>query len=193
MACKFTRENIERLSSRIERQIEWRRGKVVELDAQGHSQPEIASTLHVSVGTVNGDLAYLREQAKSNIKRYIDERLPQEYEKCLIGLNLIHKRAWNIAETLEIDEKTQIQALSLAKECYGMKMELLTNATVVDDAIRFVAANQEQTIRTKATDGSEIDIKHRNDVRPFNEINNDLEDKQHLLDNNTSGTTNQVF
>jgi len=75
MACKFTRENIEKLSSRIERQIEWRRGKVVELDAQGHSQPEIASILQVSVGTVNGDLAYLREKAKSNIKRYIDERL----------------------------------------------------------------------------------------------------------------------
>jgi len=97
MAFKFTKENIESLSSKIERQIEWRRGKVVELDAQGHSQPEIASILHVSVGTVNGDLAYVREQAKSNIKRYIDERLPQEYEKCLIGLNLIHKTAWNIA------------------------------------------------------------------------------------------------
>lgn len=150
------------MSSRIERQIEWRRGKVVELDAQGHSQPEIASILHVSIGTVNGDLAYLREQAKSNIKRYIDERLPQEYEKCLIGLNLIHKRAWTIAETLEIDEKTQIQALSLAKECYGMKLDLLTNATVVDDAIRFVAANQEQTIRTNAPDASETEIKHRN-------------------------------
>jgi hypothetical protein len=26
------------------------------------------------------------------------------------------------------------QALSLAKECYPMKLELLTNATVVDDA-----------------------------------------------------------
>jgi hypothetical protein len=29
-----------------------------------------------------------------------------------------------------------IQALSLAKECYSMKLELLTNATVVEDAIR---------------------------------------------------------
>jgi hypothetical protein len=27
----------------------------------------------------------------------------------------------------------------LAKECYAMKLDLLTNATVVDDAIRFVA------------------------------------------------------
>ena len=27
----------------------------------------------------------------------------------------------------------------MAKECYSMKLELLTNATVVDDAIRFVS------------------------------------------------------
>jgi hypothetical protein len=35
----------------------------------------------------------------------------------------------------------KIKALSLAKECYAMKLELLTNATVVDDAIRFVASH----------------------------------------------------
>ncbi|MFL6507054.1 MAG: hypothetical protein ACJ704_03855 [Nitrososphaeraceae archaeon] len=29
--------------------------------------------------------------------------------------------------------------MSLAKKCYSMKLELLTNATVVDDAIRFVS------------------------------------------------------
>jgi hypothetical protein len=32
-------------------------------------------------------------------------------------------------------------ALALAKECYAMKLELLTNATVVDDAISFVASH----------------------------------------------------
>ena len=34
-----------------------------------------------------------------------------------------------------------MHALSLAKECYSVEMYLLTNATVVDDAIRFVEAN----------------------------------------------------
>lgn len=34
----------------------------------------------------------------------------------------------------------RIKALALAKERYAMKLELLTNATVVDDAIRFVAS-----------------------------------------------------
>jgi hypothetical protein len=27
--------------------------------------------------------------AKNNIKRYLDERLPEEYEKCLVGLTAI--------------------------------------------------------------------------------------------------------
>jgi hypothetical protein len=32
-----------------------------------------------------------------------------------------------------------MQALSLAKECYSMKLDLLTNATVVSDAVKFVS------------------------------------------------------
>ena len=65
-------------------------------------------------------------------------RLPEEYEKCLVGLNAITKEAWNTAHNTE-DKREKIQALSLAKECYSMKLDLLTNATVVDDAIRFIS------------------------------------------------------
>jgi hypothetical protein len=80
----------------------------------------------------------LRNEAKANIRWYIDERLPEEYEKCLVGLNAITREAWNTANNTE-DMREKIQALSLAKECYSMKLELLTNTTVVDDAIRFVS------------------------------------------------------
>ena len=61
--------------------IDWRRSKVQELSSQGYSQREIAQMLQVSNGTVNKDLFILRQQAKSNIKRYIDDTLPEEYEK----------------------------------------------------------------------------------------------------------------
>src|ERR1051326_4959195 len=119
-------------------QVEWRRRQVFELSSKGQSQTEIARTLQISESTISRDLDYLRQQAKSNIKRYIDERLPEEYEKCLVGLNAITKEAWNTAANTE-DKREKIQALSLAKECYSMKLDLLTNATVVDDAIRFVS------------------------------------------------------
>ncbi|MFL6402155.1 MAG: hypothetical protein ACJ71M_01560 [Nitrososphaeraceae archaeon] len=135
-------------------QIEWRRSKVAELDSQGHSQPEISRILQVSIGTVNRDLSILRQQAKENIKRYIDERLPEEYEKCLVGLNAITKEAWNTAQQTE-DKREKIQALSLAKECYSMKLDLLTNATVVDDAIRFVSQKLKEKIKSSVGNSNE--------------------------------------
>ena len=95
-------------------------------------------------------MEFIREQSKENIRKYIEERLPEEYEKCLVGLTAIQKEAWNAAEQTQ-DVREKVQALSLAKDCYGMKLELLTNATVVDDAIRFVCANarkMEQHIET---------------------------------------------
>ena len=143
------------MSTKVERsQIEWRRSKVTKLDSQGHSQPEIARILHVSIGTVNRDLSILRQQAKENIKRYIDERLPEEYEKCLVGLNAITKEAWNTAQQTE-DRREKIQALSLAKECYSMKLDLLTNATVVDDAIRFVSQKLKEKIKSSVGNSNE--------------------------------------
>jgi predicted transcriptional regulator len=132
--------------------IDWRRSKVQELSSQGHSQREIAQILQVSNGTVNKDLFILRQQAKQNIKRYIDERLPEEYEKCLVGLNAITKEAWNTE-----DKREKIQALSLAKECYSMKLDLLTNATVVDDAIRFVTHRSKYELKSSSDDGNKDD------------------------------------
>jgi predicted transcriptional regulator len=131
--------------------IDWRRNKVQELSSQGHSQREIAQVLQVSNGTVNRDLSHLRQQAKSNIRRYIDERLPEEYEKCLVGLTAILREAWNTSQQTE-DRREKIQALSLAKECYSMKLDLLTNATVVDDAIRFVNEKSSSNLGTSNRD-----------------------------------------
>jgi hypothetical protein len=59
-----------------------------------------------------------------------------------VGLNAITREAWNTAHNTE-DKREKIQALSLAKECYSMKLDLLTNATVIEEAIRFVAEEQQ--------------------------------------------------
>jgi Trp operon repressor len=124
-----------------QQQIQWRRDKVQELSSKGHSQREIASLLKIGIVTVNRDLVHLRQQAKVNIKRYVDERLPEEYEKCLIGLNSILREAWNVSQQANDSRIEKIKALTLAKECYAMKLDLLTNATVVDDGIRFVSSH----------------------------------------------------
>jgi hypothetical protein len=119
-------------------QVEWRRNKVLELLSKGNSQTDISNTLQVDLSIISRDVSYLRQQSKQNIRKYIDEKLPEEYEKCMVGLNAILREAWNTSQQAR-QEREKIQALSLAKECYSMKLDLLTNATVVDDAIRFVA------------------------------------------------------
>jgi hypothetical protein len=90
---------MEHLSSDMEQQnqVVWRRDKIQELCSKGYSQREISHILQVGLPTVNRDISYLRNQAKTNIKKYIDERLPEEYEKCLVGLNAITREAWNTA------------------------------------------------------------------------------------------------
>jgi hypothetical protein len=59
------------------------------------------------------DISLLRQQAKSNFRGYIDERLPEEYEKCLVGLTAILREAWSTSQQTE-DRREKIQALSLA-------------------------------------------------------------------------------
>jgi hypothetical protein len=51
-----------------------------------------------------------------------------------VGLNAITKEAWNTAHNTE-NKREKIQALSLAKDCYSMKLDLLTNATVARQKI----------------------------------------------------------
>jgi predicted transcriptional regulator len=164
--------------------VQWRREKVQELCSKGYSQREISQILQVGLATVNRDVSYLRNQAKTNIKRYIDERLPEEYEKCLVGLTAITREAWKTEQDTE-DKREKIQALSLAKECYSMKLELLTNATVVDDAIRFVSQKSKEKLK--------CDEDHKGSNEPdYDEDKDQLEEEQEEETGEIT-TINQVF
>ncbi len=127
-------------------QIEWRRSQVLELSSKGYSQSDIAKKLQLDKSIISRDIAHLRIQAKENIKNYINERLPEEYEKCLVGITSIMKEAWNTSEGTE-DNREKIQALSLAKDCYSMKLDLLANATIVDDVIKFIETEKKNDIQ----------------------------------------------
>ena len=148
--------------------IEWRREKVLLFTSQGFSQREIADKIKVSVGTVNNDLSYVREQAKENIKQYVDEKIPEEYEKCLIGLNSILKESWSMSETA-VDKREKIEALKLAKDCYSMKLDLLTNSSVVNDSIRFIEKARQNLLSKKENIKQD---NNSNDIQGSTEVNN---------------------
>jgi hypothetical protein len=129
----------------------------------------------------------LRQQAKENIARYVDERLPEEYEKCLVGLNSILKEAWNMSQTDDSVKSDKIKALALAKECYVMKLELLTNATVVDDAIRFVASRTVAGEKANSDERVTVDeeVSNSNDIQVSEETSNSKQLRSATTKNNS--------
>jgi hypothetical protein len=147
--------------------LQWRRNKVLELSSQGRSQPEIATILQVGLGTISRDIQYLREQARRGLETHINDRLPEEYQSCITGLKQVLKLSWDIASksknsnnsdngqttTTMTDDKTRIQALALANDCYKYTMDLTTNGVVITDAIKFVQTNKEKlTMSTNEVD-----------------------------------------
>jgi predicted transcriptional regulator len=124
--------------------LQWRRSKVVEMRAKGMSQIEIACELQVSDSSISSDIQYLRSQAKESIKEYVTEHLPEQYQVCLIALDSIIKRAFDIVETSE-DNREKLQAMELFKDTHLVKLELLSNATTIDSALEYIRSKQQQS------------------------------------------------
>jgi len=167
------------------RQAQWRRDQVLQLTSKGHTLSEISDILQVSISTISRDLSSIREEAKIHVRKYIDETLPEEYEKCLVGLTAILREAWNTSQQTR-DNREKLQSLSLAKECYSMKLDLLTNATVVEDVIRFSKSQNRETLS-----GEAIDKSCRN-CKPNNR-RDQLEEEQREGRGEIATTTNRVF
>ena len=158
----FTKEISGNLSTKAE-QLEWRRAKVVELRARGLSYGEIAQRLKVSRASIGSDVQYLREQAKETIKEYATDHLPAQYAVCIIALDAIIKRAFEIAETSD-DNREKLQAMELFKDTHLVKLELLSNATTIDSALNYIRnKQQEQQHKTLALDSTTIDNNNSDD------------------------------
>jgi glutamyl/glutaminyl-tRNA synthetase len=192
---------MEHLSTQVERrQIEWRRAKVLELSSQGHSQREIADTIHVGIGTINRDMAYLRNQAQGNLQTHIQDKLPEEYQNCMTGINQVLKICWEIVnksrnvdnnngngQTMTvIDNKTVLQALALINDCNKYKMDLTTNGVVITDAIKFVQTYKEKLMSKEDDEESK--------EPDYNEDKDQLEEEQEEKTGEIEEeTTNQIF
>jgi len=98
---------------------------------------EIASKLQIGKGTVTNDLLYLKKQVQENLQNHIQEALPHEYQKCMVGMERNLKHVLEIAETAA-DPKTKLQARAIANDCYKYIMDLTTNGVVITDAIKYV-------------------------------------------------------
>jgi hypothetical protein len=175
---------------------------VLELNSQGNSQPEISRTLQISIGTVNKDLSYLRQLAQENLKTHIQQKLPEEYQTCMVGINQVLKICWEIVnksrnvnndngQTVTItDNKTVLQASALINDCNKYKMDLTTNGVVITDAIKFVQANNRKLSMSTNEDKNGEESKEPN----YDEYKDQLEEKQEEERGEIKQeTTNQIF
>jgi len=89
-------EGDNRSTKNTDKQIQWRRAKVLELSSQGNTQSDIAKTLHVGEATVSRDISSLRQQAQINLRTHINNKLPEEYQNCMTGINQVLKICWEI-------------------------------------------------------------------------------------------------
>ena len=88
-------------------------------------------------------MQYLREQAKENIKEYVTQHLPEQYQVCLSALDTVLKNAFVIM-TKSDDNREKLHAMELFKNTHLVKLELLTNATTIDSALNYIRNKQQQ-------------------------------------------------
>ena len=184
--------------------LEWRRSKVLELSSQGNSQLEIARVLQISQPTVNRDIGHLRVQARQKLQKHIQDKLPEEYQNCMVGINQVLKICWEIVnksrnmdndngngQTVTMtDNKTVLQALALINDCYKYIMDLTTNGVVITDAIKFVQTNKEKLSMSTKEENTGKESKEPD----YDEDKDQLEEKQEEENGEIEEeTTNQVF
>jgi LysM repeat protein len=112
----------------------------------------------------------------------------------MAGINQVLKMSWEIATkgqssdtsssnsnsnsdsdrilSSTIDDRTRLQALALANDCYKYKMDLVTNGVVITEAIKFVQHKKEELSKINPNERGE-------------EINS--------LDSETTGPKNKIF
>src|ERR687887_2467115 len=129
--------------------------------SRGLNQIEIARELQVSKASISSDMQYLREQAKESIKEYVTEHLPEQYQVCLIALDTILKHAFEILETSD-DNIEKLHAMELFKDTHLVKLELLSNATTIDNALNYIRSKQQQS-QQQQKKGQDLDSTSNDD------------------------------
>jgi hypothetical protein len=162
----------------------------------------LSEELQIDQSTVSRDIQYLRQKAQENLHKHIQQRLPEEYQNYMVGINQVLKICWEIVNksrninnndngqtVIMTDYKIVLQALALINDCNKYKMELATNGVVITDAIKFVQSNKEKlTISGKEEDNGSKESKEPD----YDEDRDQLEEEQEE-ETGEKATTNTTF
>jgi hypothetical protein len=142
-------------------QREWRRSKILALLAEGRTQAEIATEMHLPKQTVSYDVKALRIEAKQRVQDFLDERLPFAYELSLTTLHDLKVKAYNILHNIEKEQQTKgisnpklyMDCIRLIKEIEGEIVDVESHNGAVKSAMIFAknAKQQLSTIENKSS------------------------------------------
>lgn len=87
-------------------------------------------------------MVYLIKQAQENLQKHIHETVPEEYQKCMVGMKRNLKQVLEIAET-STDPKVKLQARAIANDYYKYIIDLAINGVIITDAIKYIQGQME--------------------------------------------------
>ena len=107
-----------------QKQIEWRRDKVFELSAKGHTQAEISRILNIPRANICRDIQYLKKLSQEFVFD-LSKDLGFYYKGCISTMDEIQQKGWNIYNNENVSEKDKLLALKIIKEACESKFSLI--------------------------------------------------------------------
>jgi hypothetical protein len=109
----------------IDIEKENRLSRIISLYSRGRTQSEIAKELGVDQSTISRDLQLLKQEAKRNFEKYLNEDILMEYLRYIAGSNEVTRKLWEIVQDENVSTKNKTHALSLLMQSHNKRLEVL--------------------------------------------------------------------
>jgi hypothetical protein len=139
LTLKYSREHIA-----------MRRAAVLQMQAMGENESNIARSLGCSQALISLDVAFLKEMAKNKIAEHLGN-LAYELDKVLAGIDILIKTAYSWLNAPQFTTtittvKDRTMIISLISNLYNMKWQLLTDKdpNAIHHAAQYVTRAKEE-------------------------------------------------
>jgi hypothetical protein len=181
----------------INRSIISRRHTLHTLMAKGLNQYQAAAILGCSQETVCSDVAWLRNYYKQQLHHYIENRLPELWESCLTQLHSTMAAVAKIAEDPNISTHDKLHAHSLMFDCIEVKEELISDPTIIQEALDIVDQTKKRVVEIAPGESKELlHIEEEGkEVQPTKQQHQQEEEEseEHQKEQEQQKTNNSIF
>jgi hypothetical protein len=163
------------------------------LTAKSLNTFQAASVLGCSQPTVSQDLAWLRNYYKQQMLHYIENRLPELWESCLTQLHSTMAAVAKIAEYPNLPTHDKLHAHSLMVNCIEVKEDLISDPTVIQEALQIVDRTKKHLVEIDPEKSKELlHTEEEKEVQPVKQQQEESED-HHEDEEQQQKTNNSIF